>query len=455
MRPPDCPAPWSTANSLAFDIAPAKIPILFPFKDDKETPLPVEERDLRQLLADLTPQVTDFLLESIRHPSTHGNETSVQRFVQDTWESAGFDVEAHPIPETITGDPEYSRPEQECSFDGRHNLVVRIAGRTTGRTVILNSHMDVIPAEDWPDAYHPRLDDGIVYGRGACDCKGCVAAIYLVALALKALGLPSAGEIIFQMVIDEEVGGNGSLALIREGIKADGVVVVEATELAMHPANRGAVWYRFDFEGESCHMGRKHEAINALDLACETKAILYEYEEELIKDKDRQPLFAGYDFPAQVNVGLIRGGDFPAKVAGWAVMEGGIGFLPCRTLNQVKEDVVRYITELGSETLKSRYKLSFNKLHNDSFETPVDHPLVRTFHSATKETGARKDVTGWPVSCDARLFAGAGGMPTVVFGPGSIRHAHSADERIRLSEIIIAAETLVRFIERWCADEVV
>jgi len=416
--------------------------------------LPVEKQELRQLLADFAPKVTNFLFESIRHPSTHGNEIPVQRFAQDAWEADGFNVECHAIPEGITTDPEYSRPEQECAFEGRHNLVVRIPGKKSGRTVILNSHTDVIPAEDWPDAYRPRLEDSVVYGRGACDCKGCVAALYLVALAVKALGLPAAGEIIFQLVIDEEVGGNGSLALIREGITADAVVVIEATELAMHPANRGAVWYRFDFEGESCHMGRKHEGVNALDLACEAKSILYEYEKELVKDKDRQPLFSTFDFPAQVNVGLIRGGDFPSQVAGWAIMEGGIGFLPCRSLDQVRKDVVRYLRERGSDALKSRYKLSFDKLHNDSFETSVDHPLVRTFHAATTETDAREDVTGWPVSCDARLFAKVGGMPTVVFGPGSIRHAHSAEERIRVSEIIVAAETLVRFIEKWCAPEV-
>jgi acetylornithine deacetylase/succinyl-diaminopimelate desuccinylase-like protein len=94
--------------------------------------------------------------------------------------------------------------------------------------------------------------------------------------------------------------------------------------------------------------------------------------------------------------------------------------------------------------------LTFPKLHNDSYETPIDDPLVQTFHAATKETEAEESITGWNVSCDARLFAKIGDMPTVVFGPGDIQDAHSAAEKIRLSEIITAAETLIRFTERWC-----
>jgi acetylornithine deacetylase len=117
---------------------------------------------------------------------------------------------------------------------------------------------------------------------------------------------------------------------------------------------------------------------------------------------------------------------------------------------QVKEDVVARIEAQGSEALKARYRLTFPRLHNDSFETPIDHPLVQTFHAATKETEARDEITGWNVSCDARLFSRIGKMPTVVFGPGRIEDAHSAAERIHLSDMVTAAETLIRFVEKWC-----
>jgi len=412
----------------------------------------VERDTLRQVLQELAPEAQDFLSGAIRFPSIHGGEADLQQFVKERWESAGVEISEHAISNDLKEDAEYTTPAEDRDFTGRPNLVARLKSRGPGRSLILNSHVDVVPADDWPDAFTPRIEGDTMFGRGACDAKGCVATMYLAALALQKLGLPGAGEVICQIVIDEEVGGNGTLALIREGLRADGVVVLEPTGLAMHPANRGAIWYRFEFEGRSCHMGRKHEGVNAIELACETMRILYEYEKELIRDQDEQPLFAHYDFPAQVNVGILRGGHFPSAVAGEAVLEGGVGFLPNRPMAQVKADIVRYIDKLGSQRLKERYTLSFPKLHNDSYETPVDDPLVQTFNADNRETDALDSITGWNVSCDARLFARVGGMPTVVFGPGRIDDAHSANEQIHLPDMVTAAETLVRFVERWCTD---
>jgi acetylornithine deacetylase len=414
-------------------------------------PSSVEKKRLREILAGFVPRVRELLADMIAFPSTHGNESEVQAYLEGKWEDAGFTVERRPIPEDIKADPEYSCPAEDRDFRGRDNLVVRVESSGPGRSVIINSHVDIVPASEWPGAFQSRIEEDLIYGRGACDAKGSVATMYLTACALRELGVQPGGEVMYQMVIDEEVGGNGSLALIREGIQADGVVVLEPTELAFHPANRGAIWFRFDFQGKPCHMGRKHTGINAIDLAYEAIGILYEYEKELIGDKESQPLFAHYEVPTQVNVGTLHAGEYPSIVAGSAVMEGGIGFLPIRSMAQVKKDLVRRIEQRGSEALKSRYRLAFPKLHNDSYETPIDHPLVKTFHTATKETDAREDITGWNVSCDARLFAKIGGMPTVVFGPGNIQSAHSAEERVSLSEIVTAAETLIRFIEKWCS----
>jgi acetylornithine deacetylase len=411
----------------------------------------VAAQTLRDVLEESTAETRDFLVGAIRFPTTHGNEAEAQAYVKRQWEDAGFEVEEHPIPNSIRTDPEYAAPQTDRDFDGRPNLVVRLAGEEDGRSVIINSHVDVVPAGDWPDAYVPRIEGDAVFGRGACDAKGALAAMYLAARAMRRLGVPRAGQVVWQIVIDEEIGGNGTLALIREGMRADGAVVLEPTGLAMHPANRGALWFRFEFRGESRHTGRKHLGVNAIDLAREAIGILYEYEKELIEDRQRQPLFAHYEHPAQLNVGMLHGGDFPSTVAASAVLEGVAGFLPCRPMEQVEQDLVRYIDRLGSDALKSRYVLSFPKLHNEAYETPVEDPFVQTFHRATRETAAREDITGWNVSCDARLFATLAGMPTVVFGPGLVDDAHSAREQIRMSEIVTAAETLVRFVERWCS----
>ncbi len=404
------------------------------------------DNELRATLRELMPHARDLLAESIRFASTHGAEAEVQSFYADRWRAAGFTVEPHPIPEELKGDPEYSRPQSDLPFEGRHNLVIPTHG--PGRSLIVNSHADVVPAEGWQGAFAPAVADGTVRGRGACDAKGQVAAMYLAARAMQHLGIEA--EVCYQIVIDEEVGGNGSLALLREGLRADGALVLEPTELRVHPANRGAIWFRFEFEGTPCHMGRKHEGVNALDLAHETMGILYEYEKELIRDQRDQPLFAHYEFPAQVNVGSLHGGEWPSMVCPHAVMEGGVGFLPNRPMQQVKQELEDYVERLGSDELKARYALSFPKLHNDSYETVPDHPFVRACRSAAAACGACDEITGWNVSCDARLFNKVGGMPTVVFGPGSIHDAHSVGEKISMSEVAVAAEMLVRLAQIWC-----
>ena len=410
----------------------------------------VDKENLRKRLWEFLPQAKALLLEMIACPSISGNEADVLALLDEKWRTAGFPVQRHPVSESIKSDPEYAHLESDVKYDGRDNLEVCIEGEKTGRSLIINSHVDVVPPHQWPEAFQPKTEGEWIYGRGACDAKGCIATMYLAACAMKTLGIRPAGDLFLQMVIEEEAGGNGSLARIRQGSIADGVVVLEPTDLLLHPANRGAIWFRFEFEGKPCHMGRKEAGINAIDLAREAIDILYRYEQELIRDRDDQPLFAHYRLPAQVNIGILRGGELPSIVAGSAVMEGGIGFLPNRPMAQVKEDVVRRIEQQGSEALKARYRLTFPRLHNDSFETPVDHPLVQTFHAATKETEARDDITGWNVSCDARLFSRIGKMPTVVFGPGRIEDAHSAAERIHLSDMVTAAETLIRFVEKWC-----
>jgi acetylornithine deacetylase len=355
----------------------------------------LDRSELRRTLEDLKGEARDLLERLIEFPSTQGREAEVVSFLEGRWAEAGFIPERRPIDDALMEDPEFSHGETDVSFADRDNLVVS-SGVGDGRSVIVNAHVDVVPAGDWAEAFAPSLDGDAVIGRGACDDKGQVAVMFLAAAALRALGACPAGQVIYEMVVEED------------------------------------------------------EGVNAIDLACETIGLLYEYEKELIRDADDQPLFAHYEFPTQVNVGVLRGGEWPSMVPASAVMEGGVGFLPNRAMAQVREDLVRCIEQGGSPELKERYRLSFPKLHNDSYETPPGHPLVRTFHEATLETAAQDTITGWNVSCDARLFARLGGMPTVVFGPGRIEDAHSAGEKISMADVLTAAETLILFIERWC-----
>jgi acetylornithine deacetylase len=391
-----------------------------------------------------------FLMELIRFESTPSNESDAMICARDWFALARCDCHLVPLPENLSQDPEYSHSDECVSYKDRANLVALRKGRGGGRSVILQSHIDVVPAGDWADAFAPREEGHYVIGRGALDAKGQVAAIWLAMKALADMGYETAGDVQVQVVVEEELGGNGALALLRQGWKADAAIILEGTGLQIHPSNRGAIWFRIDIEGLPRHMGRKHEGISAIDLAYKVIGALYEYESRIVADSAGYPGFERYERPVQVNIGVLNAGTWPAMVAANARIEGGVGFLPNRSMEQVKREVREAIESIPDNWLRTHYTLDFPKLHNDSYETDFSHPAIETLHSACKASGLDSDVFGWNVSCDARLYAKVGGMPTIVFGPGSISDAHARDEKIDFREIVKAAEALVRFVVEWC-----
>lgn len=397
-------------------------------------------------------EAREFLKGLIRIKSLSGEEAEAIAICRDKFAQTGCECELVPIPPDITEDPEYSKSDHPISYEGHSNLVAVRKGSGGGRSVIIQSHIDVVPADGWDDAFIPRDDGEFITARGACDAKGPVAAIWLAMKVLEDIGFQPSGDVQAQVVVEEEFGGNGALALIRQGYRADAVIIVEPSQLNIHPANRGAVWFQIEIEGLSAHMGRKYEAISAVDLAYKVINALYEYEKRLIADSANYPGFERYTNPVQVNIGILSGGNWPATVPGSALIEGGVGFLPNRSREQVEQEVKAAIESIDDPWLLSHYKLGFNKLHNDSYETAYDHPAVLTLHKAALETGLDSEVFGWNVSCDARLYSRIGGMSTIVFGPGSITDAHGNGEKVEFAQVIKAAEAIARFVTNWCGQ---
>ncbi|HOJ39833.1 MAG TPA: ArgE/DapE family deacylase, partial [bacterium] len=362
-------------------------------------------------------------------------------------------VEKVAVPESIKQDPEYTFASAELDYRFRRNVVLHYPSTGEGRSLILNSHSDVVDAPDWPEAFTPRVKNSFVYGRGACDAKGHLATIYLTLLVLQHLKIKLKGPLQVQSVIEEEVGGNGSLALIRQGYTADAALVLESTELKIMAANRGAVWFTFEVEGRSVHMGKSYEGVNAIEKTCVFMKAMRQYEQRLIAESRQVPLFEKYTQPVQVNFGTIMGEGWPSMVCGKVRLEGGVGFLPNKTLPQVKKEIEEVARNCGDDWVAKHHRVSFNKLHNDAYAISPNHPIVKTMEQAVRTAGLVPEVSGFIVSCDARLFNRVGNMPTVVFGPGTISDAHSSSEKIELKQISLAAEVLVHTICAWCGTE--
>ena len=391
------------------------------------------------------------LAELCSIPSTYGHEREAQEYLLGYCQGLGLDIEQQLIPDSLKQDPQYTAHIDELPYGReRYNLVGRRPGTGGGKSIVLNSHVDVVPVEaSYADAFRGRAECGVVYGRGACDAKGNVVTIVLVLKALQALEISLKGDVLYQFVIEEEIGGNGALAAIRQGHFGDAALVLEPTGLRAHPANKGALWFRVDVEGRSVHMGRIGDGVSALEHAVEVMDIFKDYERYLVEKYGDHPLFAGVERPIQMNFGIMRSGDFPSTVPGYAVLEGGVGFLPNKPIREVMADLKAWIEERGSPWLRDHFAISHRRLHNDAYAADVSDPFVQATASALRSSGLDSDLKGWIASCDARLFHHVAGIPSVTFGAGSMKYAHSSEERIETADILRAAEAILGLLADW------
>ena len=408
--------------------------------------------DVKQFLQAQDESAARLLSQLIRYHSLVSNEEEIQSFIYDYLCVLGS---LHPqfasIDEDIVDDPDYTNVPGHKTYEGRNNVVVRVPGLGGGRSVLLNSHSDIVPGPE--GVFSPRREGDLVFGRGACDAKGHIVTMLLMLRALQELEIRLRGDLLLQMVIEEEVGGNGSLSLIRQGHLADAAVVLEPSNLQVCPANRGAVWYKLAVTGKSVHMAKHQEGVNAVYEIMDMLHILRDYEARLREESRGQPLFPDDPSPVVVNLGSIKGGEWPATVAGECVVEGGVAFLPNKRLAEIRDELRQAIEQNVSGWARDNYSLDFSRLHNDAFATPVDHPLTRTLCRAADQVREPEPPTGFIASCDARLFYHRAGIPTIVFGAGDLAHAHSAEEQVRVSDVIKAAQALTLFVMDWCGVE--
>ena len=288
-------------------------------------------RDIREYLVGQRDWVIATLSDLVAYPSTSGHETAVMEYVEQQLGMLRGTLLKVPVPESLRGDADFSPAPVGQSYAGRPNLINFRRGRGSGRSLILCAHSDVVPA-DWPEAYTPRLEGDVLYGRGASDDKGPLVSGLLALRALDHLGIELRGDLEMQVVIEEETGGNGALAVILAGRRADRVVVLECADMDVHPAGRGAIWFRIDVEGKSTHMAYIREGVNAAKEAFKIIQALERYEQRLIDTSRGNPLFARYEQPVMVNVGVVQSGT-GLPVPAHATIEGGVGFLPNRNLD--------------------------------------------------------------------------------------------------------------------------
>lgn len=390
-----------------------------------------------------------FLCDLIRYPSVPGHEKGAMECAAARF--AGLaEVEHVELHDSLREDEDYSDPVPDLHYEGRFNLRLRRPGTGGGRSLLLNTHIDVVPAsEDHERPFDPRVIDGEIWGRGACDAKGQVAVMYAALLALERLGSRLPGDVLVHLVVEEEVGGNGTLAMVRRGEQAGGCIVMEPTGLKILPSVRGAVWFRVKLTGRPGHSGRAGDTVSALKMAIRVIEILEDYHARLLAASRGIELFDAFENPMPITFGKLAAGDWPATAPARAVVEGVLGLLPNKTRYQVMDEMRQAILDGGDEWLRRHFELEFMYRH-DAHVLPADHPLVKELESCCREFGAPGEVSAMTASCDSWFYNNQLGIPTLVFGAGSLGVAHSNEERIAVEDITKAAAILVRMIGRWC-----
>jgi len=409
----------------------------------------IARETIRSTVDELVPSAVQFLSKLISFPSTSGNEHELMGWAEEAFGELGVEVTRVPLSDTIKQDEDYSSPIPDLRYDGRFNLRLRLPGSGAGRTLLFNTHTDVVPpSQGQQKPFEAVRSEGVIHGRGACDAKGQVATIWLVLAALVKLDARPAGDLLAHLVVEEENGGNGTLAMARAGEQADACIVMEPTAGRIFTSVRGAVWFRLVCEGKPGHSGRAGETISALALARKAMDVLERYHAELLAASRGIPLFDKYENPMPITFGRLTAGDWPATAPARATLEGVLGLLPNKTRHEVMDEF-RAALASADPMLAERVRVEFIYRH-DSHVLDPEHALPTGLHACSADWGLPAEIDAMTASCDSWMYNNQLGIPTVVYGPGTLSYAHTNEEQIAVRQIADAGCVLADFALRWC-----
>lgn len=417
--------------------------------------MPIDPTKLRKTLDAMAGDVEDLLCRLIAVPSTRGGERPAMDIMRQALAASADECRYVPIDESIQDDPDFSWRSPEFTYADRPNLLAVRRGEAGGPTLMMNTHLDVVPPSVGQDRpWQGRVEGRTVSGRGACDAKGQAVTLYAVMRALAEMNVRLPATVEAHLVIEEENGGNGSLAMVRH-LEAErgrgcaaGCVVLEPSNLRIMPSVRGAMWFRLKVFGRPGHSGTPGSSVSALAKAVVAMKALESYHDRLLASSRGNPLFDAFENPMPVTFGVCRAGNWPAAAPAEATLEGVFGFLPPTKRDAVRCGMTEALRTCDDPWLREHFELAFPMLHADGNELDPGHPLVVAMQAALRDSGVEPQLSALTGSCDARCYANDLEIPTVVFGPGDLGTAHGKDERIDIDQILKAAEVLIRTFAR-------
>jgi acetylornithine deacetylase len=331
---------------------------------------------------------------------------------------------------------------------GRTNLLSRLDGNTHLGTILLDVHQDTVPVDGMTiPPFEPATRDGRIYGRGACDVKGGMAAMLAAFVRLKQTPAAERPSVVLSLTVDEESTSLGINHLTQswEGKTTPYrlcpdpptcAIVAEPTELELVVAHKGAVRWTISTSGRACHSSSPNLGISAVYAMAKIVTLLESYAETLPRSRPAHHLCG----PATLNVGLISGGSSVNVVPDHCQIHVDRRVLPGETALQAREEIINWLHAQTDIPLTHAQPYCQSPPLADEHNQEAAQRLLKSVHRYDSD----RRIIGVPFGTHASRLA-AVGVPAVVFGPGSIDQAHTKDEWIDEQQLHAATEILFDF----------
>jgi acetylornithine deacetylase len=407
----------------------------------------------------------EFLSVLTNHPSTRGNEQSAQMLMDEALRDRGYETDVWAIDvNDISNLPGFS-PVLGNYEDALNVVGVHRARTGSGKSLILNGHIDVVPVgplDMWETPpFEPHCKDGWMYGRGAGDMKAGLAANVFALDALKAIGYQPAGDVFIQSVVEEECTGNGALACLQRGYKADAALIPEPFDEKLVTAQTGVIWLQVHLKGIPVHVQEAGSGSNAIEAAIPLIAALRELETRWNAPEHKHRHYQHIDHPLNLNIGRIEGGDWASSVPAWCCFDVRMAVYPGQDINDARTEIetcLRETAQADAFLRKNEPEIICHGFLAEGYSL-VDHANAETSQAISSLAGAHKAVTGDDLekfsataTTDARFFGLYADTPALVYGP-TAEAIHGFNERVNLDSIRRITQSIALFITDWCGLE--
>ncbi|HEY5636798.1 MAG TPA: ArgE/DapE family deacylase [Burkholderiales bacterium] len=399
-----------------------------------------------------------FIAELTRIPSTRGREAPAQDLMAAAMRARGLTVDRWRVAvEDISHLPGFS--PVTVSYDDAWNVVGAHRPKTTrGKSLILNGHIDVVPTgpvDMWAaPPFAPHIAEGWMYGRGAGDMKAGLAANLFALDALARIDLAPAADLYIQSVIEEECTGNGALACLARGYKAEAALITEPSGETLGAAQVGVMWFQVKVRGKPAHVAYAGTGSNAIEACFPLIRALHVLEEAW--NAKKHPEFAQHAHPINFVVSKIEGGDWTSSVPSWCTFDMRIGLYPGQDLAGVRRDVEACIAAAAKADpflAKNPPAVVYHGFQAEGYVLQKDTPaqaLLERCH--TTVAGAQLGLRAGTGTTDARFYGLYAGIPALVYGPKA-ENIHAFDERVNLESVRRVTQAVALFVAEWCGVE--